>query len=539
MAPVNTNTKRVPLLPFREVSRNDKGIITGRHPFYHKFKAILEGRPLCEQVIIASNDAGYFTIARIDAGILLFNYARPHPLIPSANRPPKLIILSTPINILGSCTGTASANPQFEDLHAEVMSYPEIFTESTVQLSRSGCWCPSAIVTITMPAISPSMCFPKQFFEEPGLQVTLDPPIARYFSLSKTLYNPDPQPNGGARHYRAILPQPYPINVQWPLIEHVPALHLERITRKEAYLYGLCDEMYRTTLTNAYKSEPRTWSQAEHPLLGEPAHGHELYIHSSKLYGSETLFRTEMASHPLAFSHIISTSNTSEDLHNERFEVLHPNSMEDFLLSNRTEFFEKKGTVTCPICFPIFHGPTKITVKRYNRGEYIEHFRKTHSKDAPFIGVGFITGLNSRILEGLSLYLMALSLAYFEEDSELPKSIEPHEPEVYERTAIFVHAHETEIRNQIRSSRVVNTNPKKPTSRAGFEVLMNTNEEDDMTGGEEESQMQSESSLLQDPLETDMQRLHGGEYDPSDPPQSTSGLPQRRSKQKRKEKPDA
>ena len=213
MAPVNTNTKRVPLLPFREVSRNDKGIITGRHPFYHKFKAILEGRPLCEQVIIASNDAGYFTIARIDAGILLFNYARPHPLIPSANRPPKLIILSTPINILGSCTGTASANPQFEDLHAEVMSYPEIFTESTVQLSRSGCWCPSAIVTITMPAISPSMCFPKQFFEEPGLQVTLDPPIARYFSLSKTLYNPDPQPNGGARHYRAILPQPYPINV--------------------------------------------------------------------------------------------------------------------------------------------------------------------------------------------------------------------------------------------------------------------------------------------------------------------------------------
>jgi len=68
---------------------------------------------------------------------------------------------------------------------------------------------------------------------------------------------------------------------------------------------------------------------------------------------------------------------------------------------------------------------------------------------------------------------------------------------------------------------------------------MNTNEEDDMTGGEEESQMQSESSLLQDPLETDMQRLHGGEYDPSDPPQSTSGLPQRRSKQKRKEKPDA
>jgi hypothetical protein len=273
--------------------------------------------------------------------------------------------------------------------------------------------------------------------------------------------------------------------------------------------------------------------------LGEPAHNHELAIHSSKLYGVETLFRTEMASHPLVYSHVISTSNTNENLHNERFEVLHPNSMEDFLLSNRTEFFENRGTITCPICFPIFHGPVKVTVKRYNRSEYIDHFRKTHSKDAPFIGVGFVTGLNSRILEGLSLYLMALSLEYFDKDSELPKLIEPHEPEVYERTAFFVHAHETDIRNQIRSSRVINTNPKKLKPKASYDVLMNTNEEDDMTGGEEDSQMQSDSSFLQDPLETDMQKLHGGEYDPSDPPQSTSGLPQRRSKQKKKEKPDA
>ncbi len=207
-------------------------------------------------------------------------------------------------------------------------------------------------------------------------------------------------------HYRSYR------NMAWKLKNFKPAFSSEMQSKAiTKFFYACADARYAREISRVYRTSPDKWDPVvNHPHHGEPNEDSELHAHSRNLYGSESLPRVQYSGSHSMFSFHLSMAGMTDDLVVEEFETKSPHDLEKYLLKKYEPFLRGADQlITCPTCPPVFFNREKPVVTRYNRTEYIHHYRQKHSGDVSFAGLAFTTGLSQRLMEAFMLYIMALT----------------------------------------------------------------------------------------------------------------------------------
>jgi hypothetical protein len=203
------------------------------------------------------------------------------------------------------------------------------------------------------------------------------------------------------------------MNTGWTVKNYTPAFsNTVQSTKAVRHIYSLADARYGLKIGQAYSKSPDKWESEDHILLREPHPNSELKYHTHSLYGCETLSRVQFPGSPMAYNFHVSTSSLQDDLMAEEVEVSQDYDIERYLISKHSSFLfneDEQSKISCPTCIPKFPDRERVQLSKFNRDEYIAHYRSKHTADIAYVGLAFLTGLNGRIYEAFSLYMMALT----------------------------------------------------------------------------------------------------------------------------------
>jgi hypothetical protein len=361
---------------------------------------------------IAHQGTSEFYVHVSEERIVLFDQSWSHCLITEANKrnAPEFLSMMSPIHIMRDIR--SPPNLEFDecrDMDPILLHFPQLHLEKNQKVpppAHFDCECPDEQIGFFMNYFLSAICEKRGLIKGADFGTGLDVELHRNANVTRCYVN---QTSRDERRYTLLTPQPFLCNIRWtPRVFH-PTWHGRTLRLRDRYFLGCSDKRYRGELAVFYSAEPPHWGNGSHPILSEPKPGSELEAHALTCYGSESLPRVNFTGHPMAYSFHISFSNLENDLQAEEFEIKSKFDCESFLLTNRRSFLDGQGTISCTECAPVLDTSGRATVTRYQRLEFLDHYRGHHYSSCCFIGTAFLTGLNSRIYENFLLYIMALT----------------------------------------------------------------------------------------------------------------------------------
>jgi hypothetical protein len=407
---------------FNYLKSCQKGLISPAHPAYNWVSSIFREKQVSpgELVELARSGENCFLASQHPIGIVLWDIA--HELVPANGfrRGAEYALLWSPVNIVPNSLHSNLIHPDPEvHLQGNLLHYPQIYSRvnSRIQMSNSpDCFCISQNAQVTSPAVISAVCVKDGLISPQDYTFPMHSTYDKQFSLSRVYSNQNA--GGYEKKYGVLCPQPHPLAIRWSHRISLPAYHGRALKPGDKWFLGLADPRYRQQICVWYQSEPCHWGADSHPFLAEPCEGSELSALSKSGYGCETIPRLHFGGLGAAHNFWISTSNVSDDLTAEEFPMLDQYSHESFLLTMRESFLAGKSRITCASCPPRFASHGRCNISRYNRREYIAHYREEHKPDLGFLSVETGTGLSQRTTEAFYLYLFSLAREAMTEDSD-------------------------------------------------------------------------------------------------------------------------
>lgn len=285
-----------------------------------------------------------------------------------------------------------------------LLRFDKLFVHTTPRVcSEHGqaCFCPPSTSDPQQAAFMPPLCLQRGYCSKDEAAVPDFNPKdktygnqGRFFAFSQEIRRPVMQ-----------VPSPFLCSWRWPLKNFKPANAGEQPSLRSAILYSLHSKERYQEIVRPYCTMPHSWKkEGVHPWWAEPQRGEELEQWSRRLYGSETLFRVLLPVHPAKSSHLPVFSAMVRGMRVPVLNAEGPNILGDFLAKVLFPFYGKgTGVIPCSVCL-FREKKDQLEFHVYSRSQYETHFRDKHSKFIGFIGLGFSTGLGSRLYEAMILY---------------------------------------------------------------------------------------------------------------------------------------
>jgi hypothetical protein len=392
---------------------SQKGLVSPAHPAFRWINDVFQQKAISygELVELARQGENCYLASRHPRGYILWDVA--HELVPvdGFRKGAEYALLWSPVNLVRNGNHSELLHPD-PDMHlrGNLLHFPQLYGRqwSRIQLANSpDCRCVSPYAQITNPAIFSPICLKDGLILPEDWDFPVHPSFDKEFSLARVYLNS----NSGnyEKRYTLLAPQPHPLAVRWSHKIAVPAYHGRSLKPGDRWTLAISDPRFRQETSRWYQAEPAHWSVDTHPFLTEPLEGTELFALSQSGYGCETIPRLHFGGLGAAHSFWVSTSAISDELIAEEIQMEDPFTHETFLLTAREDFLAGKARISCPSCPPRFSSHGRYAVLRYNRREYICHYREEHRPDMAFLGVCSGTGLNQRLTESLYLYLFAIA----------------------------------------------------------------------------------------------------------------------------------
>jgi hypothetical protein len=227
-------------------------------------------------------------------------------------------------------------------------------------------------------------------------------------------------PNMAKTYRQGVLqvPQPWGNNFCWQYKPFTPTLALDKSNLRSELFYALHDSDRYREQVEPFLESPSTWIPgAGHPWGAEPGANDELYAWSSRLYGTETLFRTLYPAHP-GRGHrlpVLSAMDLSAVEYPTLVGCTDLTGIDKFIAIVLRPFYQKgHGKVVCSVCIlrPARAG-YPVELLSLTRSEYRGHYERCHARFHHFSGLAFSTGYGTRIHEATVLYHMILGSQTF------------------------------------------------------------------------------------------------------------------------------
>jgi hypothetical protein len=390
-----------------------KGLVLPAHPAFRWIDSVFRQRGISygELVELARLGENCYLASLHPQGYVLWDVA--HELVPvdGFRKGAEYALLWSPVNLVRNSNHSEILHPD-PDVHlrGNLLHFPQLYGRQwcRIQLANSpDCKCVSPFAQVTNPAIFSPICLKDGLILAEEWDFPVHSSFDKEFSLSRVYLNS----NSGnyEKRYSLLCPQPHPLAVRWSNRVAVPAYHGRSLKPGDRWILAIADPRYRLETSRWFQAEPAHWTVDAHPYLSEPMEGTELFSLSQAGYGCETIPRLHFGGLGAAHSFWVSTSAISNELVAEEFAMDGPHTHESFLLTMREDFLAGKARISCPSCPPRFSSHGRYTILRYNRREYLCHYREEHRPDMGFLGVETGTGMNQRLTESLYLYLFALA----------------------------------------------------------------------------------------------------------------------------------
>jgi len=214
------------------------------------------------------------------------------------------------------------------------------------------------------------------------------------------------------RDHLLAVPQPFRNGGSWPPVYFSPAMSDCADRQATSLYYALYNAEKAKAMASIYMVPPAEWSKETHPCLGEPLEGSELWRLSHQMYGVESVPRCNYTHHPLAekffYLYLAADATTLQ------VPVLHRNperpDLPNAAIGRVLEPFWKygMGRVLCSVCLAaVINGDYQPVFLA--RTEFVRHWIGHHLSSLVAVATFSATGLNSRIYQGHSLYILALN----------------------------------------------------------------------------------------------------------------------------------
>ena len=282
------------------------------------------------------------------------------------------------------------------------------------------CFCTVETLSFHRPAVLIDHCMKNTFTASENYRITTKQPISLFENLNRHYtFN-----NTYGTHILQN-PQHFLTSARQVTSPYTPAYALTNSEDKNLYYHLLKPEGYMR-IASTYIKPADTWTEAEHPFFSEPKAPSELFYRANGAPSSETLFRTNFATHPCNQDTIPLYSTTNQKTLEHDILLMGAKwSVDNYLSAYLHPFITKgHGKILCPQCI-VTQEIGIYTATFYSRNQFILHYRTHHYDHFPFMALYSASGYHHRQYEAHLIYHMLLP---FKNSADYP-SLAPTLPE--------------------------------------------------------------------------------------------------------------